>query len=86
MKIVFVKTIKLTIYLLIFILFNVDSCLSQAGKNSVIEIHSMIDSVKCNNEKYYFEFPDILNKNEINFFNNSISADYLNYLDIEKKV
>lgn len=85
MKIVFVKTIKLTIYLLIFILFNVDSCLSQAGENSGIKIHSIIDSVKCNNEKYYFEFPDILNKNEINFFNNSISADYLNYLDIEKK-
>lgn len=87
MKIVFVKTMKLTIYSLIFILFNVNSCLSQAGKDSRIEINSIIDSVKCNNEKYYYEFPDILSKNEINFFNNSMSTDYLNYLDldIEKK-
>jgi hypothetical protein len=78
-----------TIYSLIFIFLNLNSCLSQTCKNkeSTINIHSVIDSTYCNNynEKYYFEFPDIFNKNEINFFNNSITIDYLNYLGIEKK-
>lgn len=77
------------IYSLIFIFFNLNSCLSQVNKNkeSTIKIHSVIDSTYCNNynEKYYFQFPDIFDKNEINFFNNSITFDYLNYLDIEKK-
>jgi hypothetical protein len=77
------------IYSLILISFNLNSCLSQTNKNkdSAIKIHSVIDSIYCNNnnEKYYFEFPDIFDKNENNFFNNCISTDYLNYLDIEKK-
>ncbi|HSD05679.1 hypothetical protein [Flavobacterium sp.] len=77
------------IYSLIFIFFNLNCCLSQVSKKKVvpIKIHSIIDSTYCNSntEKYYFEFPDIFNKNEINFFNNSITIDYLNYLDIEKK-
>lgn len=77
------------IYSLIFIFFNLNSCISQVNKNknSIVKIHSIIDSTSCTNtnEKYYFEFPDIFDKNEINFFNNSICIDYLNYLDIEEK-
>lgn len=44
------------VYSLVFIFFNF--YLGQEVNKKAIKIHSVIDSVKCNIEKYYFEFSD----------------------------
>ena len=66
---------------LYFFLFTFNFCQSQ-GKNQ-IAIIALKDSIECVNlkEKYVFEIPFIHNKNENNFFNNAIIADYVDYLD-----
>ena len=75
---------------LFFIIFSFYSCQGQENKSkiNIVKIQSLKSSIKCKNykEKFDFNFPDILGKNENNFFNNVIIKDYLNYLDIENKI
>ena len=75
-------------FIIFVICFGFNSCQSQVKKDLETKLNSIIDSTQCMNykEKYSFEFPDILGKNENNFFNNIVIKDYLIYLDIENKV
>jgi hypothetical protein len=76
------KQFQTIILIILTLLFN--SCQSQVKEQKGVRVNSVIDSTKCmnNNEKYVFEFPDVLGKNENNFYNDIIMKDYLNYVEI----
>ncbi|MWB95124.1 hypothetical protein GON26_12195 [Flavobacterium sp. GA093] len=72
--------------LLILFCLNICSCQSQIKNKFHAEVLIIKDSIKCNKEIFFYEFPDILGKNENNFFNTVIAKDYMNYLDSEKPI
>lgn len=81
---------KSVVCYLFFIIFTFYSCQGQEkkSKNDIVKIQSLKNSVKCMNykEEFDFNFPDILGKDENNFFNTIIIKDYISYLDIENKL
>lgn len=76
----------ITKYLLILFCLNIYSCRAQVRYNLQKQVFIIKDSIKCNNEISFFVFPDVLAKNESNFFNNVIAKDYINYLGTEKNL
>ncbi|WP_395076750.1 hypothetical protein [Flavobacterium sp.] len=81
---------KAIIYYLSFIIVSFYSCQGQEknSQHTIVKIQSIKNSIKCKNYKdnFVFNFPDILGKNENNFFNNIIIKDYTSYLDLENKL
>ena len=76
---------KSIIYYLLFIIITFHSCQGQEKNelNQIVKIQAVKNSIKCKNHKarFTYNFPDILGKNESNFFNNTIIKDYSNYIE-----
>nr|WP_199001114.1 hypothetical protein [Flavobacterium sp. ASV13] len=76
---------KISIQYLIYFFFIFHFSQGQILEKSQTKISIIKDSIKCKNEgTSTFVFPDILGKNENNFFNTIIANDYISYLETKK--